>query len=105
MRYFNLTLLAMFLSTIVTGQEPSKAELKKLVREYRKTHEHALFTELVDWLTIPNVADDQPNIRKCAAWLKEAMEKRGITTQILETGGSPVVYGELKVPGARRTVR
>ncbi len=104
MRYFNLTLLAIFFSTTVTGQELSKTDLKKMVREYRKTHEHELFTELVDWLTIPNVADDQPNIRKCAAWLKEAMEKRGIKTQILETGGSPVVYGELKVPGAARTV-
>nr|MCS5661772.1 M20/M25/M40 family metallo-hydrolase [Dehalococcoidia bacterium] len=30
--------------------------------------------------------------------------RRGITARILETGGSPVVYGELNVPGANRTI-
>lgn len=103
MRYTTL-ILPIMINTAVMAQQPSKAELKKMVRDYRIAHEHELFTELVDWLTIPNVADDQPNIRRCAVWLKSAMEKRGITTQILETGGSPVVYGELKVPGAKRTV-
>ena len=78
--------------------------MRKQVREYRIAHEQELFDELVEWLYIPNVADDQPNIRKCAAWLKSAMERRGITVKILETGGSPVVYGELNVPGANRTI-
>ena len=106
MRYFrlSLTFLIAIVPVLVFSQQPSKQELRKLVREYRIAHEQELFDELVEWLYIPNVADDQPNIRKCAAWLKSAMERRGITARILETGGSPVVYGELNVPGANRTI-
>ncbi len=106
MRYNRLilTFLIAIVPVLVFSQQPSKQELRKQVREYRITHEQELFDELVEWLYIPNVADDQPNIRKCAAWLKSAMERRGITAKILETGGSPVVYGELNVPGANRTI-
>jgi len=106
MRYFRLrlTFLIAIVPVLVFSQQPSKQELRKLVREYRIAHEQELFDELVEWLYIPNVANDQLNIRKCAAWLKSAMERRGITARILETGGSPVVYGELNVPGANRTI-
>tara|TARA_Y100000310_G_scaffold122865_2_gene121596 strand:- start:4475 stop:6022 length:1548 start_codon:yes stop_codon:yes gene_type:complete len=106
MRYNRLILsfLIAIIPVLVFSQQPSKQELRKQVREYRIAHEQELFDELVEWLYIPNVADDQPNIRKCAAWLKSAMERRGITVKILETGGSPVVYGELNVPGANRTI-
>ena len=106
MLYFRLSLTILFtiVPALVISQQPSKKELRKQVREYRIAHEQELFDELVEWLYIPNVADDQPNIRKCAAWLKSAMERRGITARILETGGSPVVYGELNVPGANRTI-
>ncbi len=45
-----------------------------------------------------------PAIRAGAAWLAEAMRARGIETAVLETGGSPVVYGERRVPGAARTL-
>ena len=106
MRYFRLSLTILFtiVPALVISQQPSKKELRKQVREYRIAHEQELFDELVEWLYIPNVANDQLNIRKCAAWLKSAMERRGITAKILETGGSPVVYGELNVPGANRTI-
>ena len=106
MRYFrlSLTFLIAIVPVLVFSQQPSKQELRKQVREYRIDHEQELFDELVEWLYIPNVANDQLNIRKCAAWLKSAMERRGITARILETGGSPVVYGELNVPGANRTI-
>ena len=106
MLYFRLSLTILFtiVPALVISQQPSKKELRKQVREYRIAHEQELFDELVEWLYIPNVANDQLNIRKCAAWLKSAMERRGITAKILETGGSPVVYGELNVPGANRTI-
>jgi len=106
MLYFRLSLTILFtiVPALVISQQPSKKELRKQVREYRIAHEQELFDELVEWLYIPNVANDQLNIRKCAAWLKSAMERRGITAKILETGGNPVVYGELNVPGANRTI-
>ena len=60
--------------------------------------------ELVDLLSIPNVASDDVNIRRNAAKLIEMMSRRGIKTQLLEGGGPPSVFGELKTPGATRTI-
>ena len=65
----------------------------------------AILMEFQGFLTIPNVASDGPNIRRNAEWLRQAMERRGIKSQLLEVAGAPpVVYGELAAPGARRTV-
>ncbi|HSG82276.1 MAG TPA: M20/M25/M40 family metallo-hydrolase, partial [Gemmatimonadota bacterium] len=73
------------------------------VRAYREAHEVKIVQELVDFLSLPNIAyqsDLQPNI----VALQEMMERRGIATRVLDTPGLPYVYGELNVPGARRTV-
>jgi acetylornithine deacetylase/succinyl-diaminopimelate desuccinylase-like protein len=61
--------------------------------------------ELADFLAIPNVASDTPNIRRNADHLAGMMRRRGIAVRLLETEGAPpVVYGELATPGARRTL-
>ena len=65
----------------------------------------AILMEFQGFLSIPNVASDGPNIRRNAEWLRQAMERRGIKSQLLEAAGAPpVVYGELAAPGAKRTV-
>jgi len=65
----------------------------------------AILREFVDFLALPNVASDRENIRRNAEHLAGMMQARGIETRILETeGGPPVVAGELRVPGARRTI-
>jgi acetylornithine deacetylase/succinyl-diaminopimelate desuccinylase-like protein len=60
--------------------------------------------ELVDFLSIPNVASDDQNIRRNASKLIEMMQKRGIQASLLEGGGPPAVFGELKTPGASKTI-
>jgi len=61
--------------------------------------------ELREFLAIPNVASDTPNIEKNAARLKEMLEARGIETHLLSIEGrGPVVFGKLDAPGASRTV-
>ena len=74
------------------------------IRAYREAHESAIISEFVDFLSIPNVAADTVNIRRNAERLLEMMKQRGITTQLLEGKGSPVVFGELKTPGANGTL-
>ena len=66
------------------SQTMSKKELKESVRQYRIEHEHEIFKELVDFLSIPNNADDLPNIRRNAELIKSMMEKRGISSQVME---------------------
>jgi len=65
----------------------------------------AVLREFVELLAIPNVASDKDNIRRNAEHLAKMMRARGIETRILETeGGPPVVAGELRATGAKRTV-
>jgi acetylornithine deacetylase/succinyl-diaminopimelate desuccinylase-like protein len=64
-----------------------------------------VLAELADLLAIPNVAYDTPNIRRNADHLAGLMRKRGMDVRLLEhEGAPPVVYGEIAVPGARRTL-
>ena len=78
------------------------------VRDFRKANEHALLSTYVDFLKIPNVADDIPNIQKNAIWILDYMKSKGISNvQLLHPKGldkPPAVYGEVMVPGATQTV-
>ncbi len=77
--------------------------------QWRAAHEQAILAEFMDLLAIPNLASDQPNIRRNAAAVSAILEKRGVKTQLLEvpfeaTTAPPVVYGAIESPGAARTV-
>ncbi len=77
------------------------------VREYRRTHEHAILKEFTELLAIPNVAADQVNIRRNAAAIMAMMQRRKLQPRLLETPDPavpPVVYGEWNTPGATRTL-
>ena len=52
--------------------------------------------ELVDLLSIPNVAADRANIRRNAEHLRGMLATRGFKAELLETSGNPLVYGELR---------
>ena len=80
------------------------ADLRLKVRTWRGANERAILRELTDLLAIPNLASDDANIRRNAAHIRQLLERRGIRAELLEYGGPPAVYGELKVSGATRTV-
>lgn len=94
--------VALALTLPVTALAQSEAIRK--VRQYREANETEIMRQLVDWLSLPNVAADIPAIHKNAEVLIEMMERRGITTLLLEMDGPPYVYGELPVDGASRTI-
>src|SRR6516225_8357610 len=74
-------------------------------RQWRIAHEHAIVDEFVSLLSIPNIATDRPNIQRNAELIQKMMEKRGIASQLISVSGSnPVVFGEIKTPGATRTI-
>src|SRR4029453_72630 len=66
--------------------------------------QRAIVSELVELLSIPNVAADTENIRRNAVLLRDMLRRRSFSTEIFETDGNPLVWGELKVPGAKRTL-
>jgi acetylornithine deacetylase/succinyl-diaminopimelate desuccinylase-like protein len=90
------------------GQKPAPltpAQVAQEVRDYRVGNEDRIIRELSEFLAIPNIASDIPNIQRNAAHLVEMLEARGIETHLLPISGrGPVVFGKLMTPEAKRTV-
>jgi acetylornithine deacetylase/succinyl-diaminopimelate desuccinylase-like protein len=80
------------------------AQLRQPVEQYVAARQQAIVRELVDLLSIPNVAADRANVRRNADLLRQMFAKRGFTAEILETDGNPLVFAERRVPGAQRTL-
>jgi acetylornithine deacetylase/succinyl-diaminopimelate desuccinylase-like protein len=74
-------------------------------RQWRRQHERAIVDEFVTLLAIPNIAADRANIQRNAEAITKMMEKRGVASKLVTApGANPVVFGEIKTPGATRTV-
>ena len=80
------------------------SELKARLDRHVGAHQREIVNELVDLLSIPNVASDTEHIRQNVVALEALLVKRGLQTEVLETSGNPLVFGELKTPGATRTL-
>lgn len=103
------TALALSVATTVTAQAPARddaAALRGAVTRYRQAHEPDIVREFMTLLALPNLASDSTNIRRNASAVMALMNKRGLAARLLESpaGGPPAVYGELRTPGATRTV-
>jgi len=84
---------------------PAPPQVAQEVRDYRMDNEDRIIRELSEFLAIPNIASDTPNIQKNAAHLVEMLEARGIETHLLPISGrGPVVFGKLISVEAKRTV-
>jgi len=78
--------------------------VRQPVDAFVAAHQQAIVGELVELLSIPNVAADRDNIRRNAGLLRDLFLKRGFAVETLETGGNPLVFAELRAPGAQRTI-
>ena len=81
--------------------------LQEKVRAWRVAHERELIAEFRELIAIPNVTIDRANIRRNADYIVGMMQRRGIDARLLTVASpnsNPVVYGEVKVPGATRTI-
>jgi acetylornithine deacetylase/succinyl-diaminopimelate desuccinylase-like protein len=74
-------------------------------RNWREAHERAIVDEYFHLLAIPNIATDPVNIQRNADMIVAVLKKRGIDGRLVEAAGAnPVVLGEIRTPGATRTV-
>src|SRR3981189_3168166 len=103
-----IALLSVFLPCVTLAQKPAPptpAQVAQEVRDYRMDNADRIVRELSEFLSIPNIASDTPNIQKNATRLVEMLEARGIEAHLLPiTGRGPVVFGKLISPEAKRTV-
>jgi acetylornithine deacetylase/succinyl-diaminopimelate desuccinylase-like protein len=101
MRALLIVLTIAWIAPAQTQQNPAAAA----ARHWREAHEHAILTEFMDLLAMPNLARDEAMIRNNAALIVKLLEKRGVKTQLMEQPGvPPVVFGRIDAPGATRTI-
>ena len=81
------------------------ADAVDVARAYRTAHAAEILGRFAALLAIPNVHSDLPGIRKNADYLVERFRERGISMKLLNVeGAGPIVFGEMRQPGARRTL-
>ena len=91
------------LGAVPPPADPSRAAVQ--VRAWRRAHEADILREFADLLSLPNLASDAVNIGRNADRIVAMLRQRGLSARLLDGRGGPSpVYGELMVPGARRTV-
>jgi acetylornithine deacetylase/succinyl-diaminopimelate desuccinylase-like protein len=80
------------------------AQNRAVVEAYTAAHQQPIMAEFTELLSIPNVATDRPNIRRNAEFIRAMLQRRGMTAELLETNGNPLVYAEKNQPGASKTI-
>ncbi|PYP83483.1 MAG: peptidase M20 [Blastocatellia bacterium AA13] len=103
-KYKFVVTIALAMLTGIRGAAGPSSDAASAVRSYCDSHQAAILREFAELLAIPNVASDAVNIRRNAALISSMMERRGIAARLIEGKGSPVVFGELRKPGATRTI-
>ncbi len=81
------------------------ATIAQQARTWRSAHEQEILREFAEFLALPNLASDKPNIERNAALMRTMLEKRGMSVRLLtHAGAPPIVVGDLTAPGATRTI-
>jgi acetylornithine deacetylase/succinyl-diaminopimelate desuccinylase-like protein len=76
-----------------------------VARAHRERYGAEIIGDFAALLALPNVASDTAGIVRNAAYLHDALRELGVRAELLTVpGASPIVYGELTVPGATRTL-
>jgi acetylornithine deacetylase/succinyl-diaminopimelate desuccinylase-like protein len=78
-------------------------------KSYVSAQRAELLEQFKEFLSIPNIAADPGGLKRNADFLVAQLRARGAEAQLLAADGlpssvPPVVYGEIKTPGASRTV-
>jgi acetylornithine deacetylase/succinyl-diaminopimelate desuccinylase-like protein len=89
---------------VQTVQPGGPSVLRSTLEAYVGSHQRAIVSELIELVSIPNVGSDTENIQRNATFIRGMLVKHGFRAEVLETDGNPLVYGELRVPDAKRTI-
>jgi acetylornithine deacetylase/succinyl-diaminopimelate desuccinylase-like protein len=90
---------------VVTLAGPLCGGALEAARAYRAAHAAEIVARYAELLAIPNVASDAAGIRRNADYLLERFRERGVSTKLLTIEGAPpIVFGEWRAAGAKRTL-
>ncbi len=98
-----ILVISLFISGSLFAQS-GQALIKQSIHEQQSN----LVDEFRSFLSIPNVAVNPKGLQENANWIRDYMKSKGIEeVSLLNLSNSqmpPVVYGEVKVPGATETI-
>lgn len=105
-RFALATWALLTVGALAESQPTTADQARAAARRWHVANEAAVLAEFREVLSIPNVASDIPNIRRNAELLVQMLRRRSITARLLELDSAtpPAVFGELRVPGATRTI-
>ncbi len=96
-----LFVFALLLSQAASAQSPAV----EAARAYRAAHGAEILAGFAELLAIPNVGSDSAGIHRNAVFIQAAFERSGARIERLKLPGAPpLIYGEIDVPGATRTL-
>ncbi|NNF27781.1 MAG: M20/M25/M40 family metallo-hydrolase [Gemmatimonadetes bacterium] len=96
---------ALFLLFFVGTGEGLAQNGPEVARAFREANEARILGDFAELLSYPNRASDAEDIRAAATFIRDALSQRGVESRLLEIEGAPpLVYGELRVLGATRTL-
>ncbi len=94
--------VVVLVSGVVLSAAPSPAVMR--VREWRAAHERQILAELMQLVSLPNIASNQADILKNADALTTMFQKRGFTVNRITTPGSPLLVARRDAPNAVGTL-
>src|SRR6266849_552072 len=99
-----MLLTVFFLASVpVTSAQTNQAAVA--ARQWRQQHERAIIDEFFSLLALPNIARDKADIQRNAELIAKMMEQRGVPSKLVTIpDANPVVFGEIRTPGATRTI-
>lgn len=106
---YPLLVAAIFSAVAAAAQTEPVPPAPKIAQAYTAPRHDLLTAQFEEFLKLPNVAADPSGLRRNAAYLLQQLRVHGIPAVLLAAPESPdavppVVYGELKAPGATRTI-
>src|SRR5215472_8086591 len=95
--------IAAGLTAVALSAQTNPAALA--ARDWRQKHELPIIQEFFDLLSTPNVSSDRAGTRKTAQQIVQMYAKHGVTMRLIEfPNANPIVFGEIRTPGASRTI-
>jgi acetylornithine deacetylase/succinyl-diaminopimelate desuccinylase-like protein len=88
----------------IAAQSPGETAVET-ARNWREAHGAEILRGFAELLSLPNDANDPPNIRRNAEYVSKLFAQRGFGMELLDVEGSPpLIYGLRETPGATRTI-
>jgi acetylornithine deacetylase/succinyl-diaminopimelate desuccinylase-like protein len=102
----SLLMIAVAASSIALA---AQATPPQAAHDYTAPRQAELTQQFADFLSVPDVAADPASLHRNAEYLIAQLQQRGVQAKLLTAPGlpatvPPVVFGEIKTPGATRTI-